>query len=269
MSVATEVMTPQTRPYHEATEFFRAIWYVGAREIRNLIRTPAAFIPSFFIPLFFFFVQSGSLAGLVQRSGAIGDYKAFILPVAILFSVSNEGAGFNMVQDIERGYFDKVMLVPANRLGFLIGTVGANFMSVVFRSLIVTGVAMAAGLHFKTGIAGVLPMVLIASLWGLVFAGVGLTTAIKTGNAQAVQGTIVFLFPLLFLTTSFAPRAQMTGWLKTAVIYNPITYILDAMRSFSVYGLQWGTIGKGLLALAILAPITMGMAIRALHSRLK
>jgi ABC-2 type transport system permease protein len=261
--------TPRARHYQGTTEFVRAVYYVGAREIRNLIRTPAAFLPSFFIPLFFYFVQSGSLEKLAQQSGAVGDYRAFILPVAIMFSVSNEAAGFNMVTDIERGYFDKLMLSPANRVAILLGTIAANFASVMFRSAVVTFAAMAAGLRFKTGIVGVLPMILIASLWGLVFAGVGMAMAIKTGNAQAVQGTIVFLFPLLFLTTSFAPREQMTGWLKTAVAYNPLTYVLDAMRSFTIYGYDAGLIGKGLLVLCVMAPITMGLAIAALRGRLK
>jgi ABC-2 type transport system permease protein len=267
--MSTVTLAPRARVYHRQTEFFRAMWYVGAREVRNLIRTPAAFIPSFFIPLFFFFVQSGSLQRLAERSGQVGDYKAFILPVAILFSVSNEGAGFNMVTDIERGYFDKLMLSPANRLAVLVGTVAANFAGVLFRSLVVTAVALATGLHFKTGVAGIFPMVLLASLWGLVFAGIGMATAIKTANAQAVQGTLVFLFPALFLTTSFAPRAAMTGWLRTAVAYNPITYILEAMRAFTVNGLDAAVIGKGVLAVLIMAPVTMGLAIATLRGRLK
>lgn len=263
------VTSPHARSYNRQLEFFRAIYYIAVREITNLIRTPAAFIPSFFIPLFFFFVQSASLQGIAEQSGATADYKAFILPVAILFAVSNEGAGFNLVQDIERGYFDKLMLSPANRGAVLIGVVGANFAGVLLRSMIVTFVALATGLTFATGVIGVFPMVLLASFWGLVFAGVGMAVAIRTGNAQAVQGSLVFLFPLLFFTTSFAPRESMTGWLKTAVAYNPITYILEAMRSFSAYGFQAGTVGKGVLALLIMAPITMGLSLAALRARLK
>jgi ABC-2 type transport system permease protein len=174
-----------------------------------------------------------------------------------------------MVTDIERGYFDKLMLSPANRLAVLIGTVAANFVGVLFRSLIVCALALLTGLHFATGIAGILPMVLLASIWGLVFAGVAMAVALKTANAQAVQGALVFLFPVLFLTTSFAPRAAMTGWLRTAVAYNPITYILEAMRSFSAYGFDTVTVGKGVLAVLIMAPITMGLAIAALKGRLK
>ncbi len=255
--------------YNNVTEFLRAVYYVGAREIRNLIRTPAAFLPSFFIPLFFYFVQSASLAGLAEASGAVSDYKSFILPVSILFAVSNEGAGFNMVQDIERGYFDKLMLSPAARPALLLGFVGANFTGVMLKSFIVSILAMLAGANVVTGLPGMVAMILLASVWGVVFAGVGMATAIKTGNAQAVQGTLVILFPLLFLTTSFAPKEAMEGWMATAVSYNPLTYILEAMRSFTTYGFQWETVGKGLLAVAIMAPITMGLALAALRARLR
>jgi ABC-2 type transport system permease protein len=265
--MSTVALDTRARPYNNTVEFVRTVYLVGAREIRNLIRTPAAFIPSFFIPLFFFFVQSASLTKLAQGSGAVADYKSFILPVSILFAVSNEGAGFNMVQDIERGYFDRLMLSPAARPALLVGFVGANFAGVVLKSSIVMLLAMLFGANIVTGFFGIFPMILLAATWGVVFAGIGMAVAIRTGNAQAVQGALVFLFPLLFLTTSFAPKAAMETWMRTAVTYNPLTYILEGMRSFTTYGFQWGTVGKALLALAIMAPITMGLALSAHRAR--
>lgn len=262
----------QTHSYNNVSEFMRAVYYVGAREIRNLIRTPAAFLPSFFIPLFFYFVQSGQLARALEGAGgslAAGDYRSFILPVSILFAVSNEGAGFNMVQDIERGYFDKLMLSPAARPALLMGFVSANFVGVIIKSLVVTLLAMLFGADIATGFWGIIPMILLAAVWGVVFAGIGMAMAIKTGSAQAVQGSLVFLFPLLFLTTSFAPKEALEPWMRTAVAYNPLTYILDAMRSFTTFGFDWSTVGKGLLAIGIMAPITMSLSLAALRARLK
>lgn len=255
--------------FNRSSEFFHSLWWLSVREIRNTLRTPEAFIPSLFIPLFFFFVQNASLATIAQGSGAVIDYKAFVLPVAILFATSNEVAGFNMVTDIERGYFDKLMLTPVSRLSVVLGAMAGNFIGVIFKAFVVSVVAMVTGVAFATGFVGMLAMVLIAGLWGVVFAGVGMAVALKTGSSKATQGSVAFLFPLLFLTTSFAPKESLAGWLKVAVSYNPVTYILEAMRSFSAYGFQTGTVFKGVLAIAVMGAITMSFAVAALRGRMK
>ena len=97
-----------------------AAYRVGVREVRVVWRTPAAFLPGLFIPIFFYFVQVGALSGFAEAFG-IQNYKGFQLPVSILFAVSNCGAGLNMVSYIENGYFDKLLLTPAPRFSLLIG----------------------------------------------------------------------------------------------------------------------------------------------------
>ena len=123
---------------------------------------------------------------------------------ALLFAVSNEGAGQGMVQDIERGYFDKLMVTPASRLSLVLGAMGGNFARITFQGLVVTVLALLAGggLVFKTGLLGVVPMVLMASLWGVAFAALGIGVALRTGSGQATQGAQFLAFPLMFLTTT-------------------------------------------------------------------
>jgi ABC-2 type transport system permease protein len=134
--------------------------------------------------------------------------------------------------------------------------------------LVVTVLAMLAGLRFETGILGVIPMVLLASLWGVAFAAFGIGVALRTGSGQATQGAQFLAFPLMFLTTTFAPREAITiSWLHTAVAYNPVTYILDGMRVFSYKGWAFGDIAKGLIAVAALATVTVSFAVVSLRRR--
>lgn len=254
------------RAWHPAREAARATMWLAHRTIRNVLREPVAWIPSIIFPLFFYAVQSASLSGFAQRSG-IENYTAFVLPVSILFSVSNEGAGLSMVIDVERGYFDKLLVTPTSRIAILLGAMGANFARVTAQALIVTAVALATGLDFQTGLVGAVLMVLLASLWGIAFAGLGMGVALKTGSENATNGAQIFIFPMLFLTTSFAPREVMTGWLDTAVGYNPITYLLEAMRSFSLTGWDAAALGKGLVAVACLGTVTVSFSLWALRTR--
>jgi len=252
--------------WHSFRETARATLWLAQRQIRNTLRVPAEFIPSIIFPLFFYLVQTGSLLKLASVSN-VTNYKGFVLPVALLFAVSNEGAGQGMVQDIERGYFDKLMVTPAARVSIVLGAMGGNFARVVFQGLLVTLLAMSFGLHFQTGVFGVIPMVLLGSLWGIAFAGIGMGVALRTGSGQATQGAQFFAFPLMLLTTTFAPREFLSGWLHTAVAYNPVTYILEAMRAFSLRGWVFGDIAKGLIAVGVLATITVTFAVTSLQHR--
>ena len=113
-------------------------------------------------------------------------------------------------------------------------------------------------------------MVLLASLWGVAFAALGIGVALRTGSGQATQGAQFLAFPLMFLTTTFAPRAKIdVGWLHTAVAYNPVTYILEAMRAFAWKGWFFADIAKGLIAVAALATVTVSFALSSLRHRMR
>jgi len=77
------------------------------------------------------------------------------------------------------------------------------------------------------------------------------------------------MFPLMFLTTSFgAAETLQDGWFKTAIQYNPVTYLLEGMRGFSQTG-DLGDVGKALLAMIPLAALTFVFALTGLRSRSK
>lgn len=266
-ATTTSVRAP-AREWHTVREASRATLHLGAREVRLVLRTPGLWIPNLITPLLFFFVIVGSLSELAGQSG-VENYAAFQLPFVLLFSAQGGSAGLNMVNDIESGYFDKLLLTPASRLAILIGAMGADFIRIVVQGLIVAVVALATGMDFATGILGLLVMVVLASLWGLAFSAMGFALALKTGNPQATQNTWLMVFPLLFLTTGFAPLERLSGWLATAARFNPITYLLRGLRSLSVTGWDAWEIGVALLAIAGLGAITLTLAFRALLGRVR
>ncbi|NJR12941.1 ABC transporter permease, partial [bacterium] len=74
-------------------------------------------------------------------------------------------------------------------------------------------------------------------------------------------------FPLTFLTATFVPLDLLSGWIKTAATYNPITYVLNAMRALMLDGWDANALMSGLVACAILAAITYSFAILSLRAR--
>jgi ABC-2 type transport system permease protein len=129
--------------------------------------------------------------------------------------------------------------------------------------------ALAIGVHIQTGVLGALAFIVMACLWSLAFAGFGYAIALKTGNPAAVNSSFLLFFPFLFMTSSYVPRSQLTGWLSTIAAWNPVTYILEGLRSLVTQGWQWDTLAKALLAIAAVATISMSLCLAALRGRTK
>ncbi len=174
-----------------------------------------------------------------------------------------------MVADIESGYFDKLLLTPANRISILIGAMGADFIRITIQAVIVLLVAVATGLHFETGLPGAVVLVFMSSLFGLAYSGIGFAIALKTGNAQATQSMWFLFMPLIFTTTMFAPKEALSGWLETAATFNPMTYILEGMRALSLTGWDAADIGITFLTVAALGVVTITLAFLSLRSRIQ
>lgn len=245
----------------------RSVVYLGRREVRISIRTPAYLLPNLIMPVIFFFILVGSLSLLAQEADF--DYRSFVLPVSVIFAVTGGSAGLNMVADIESGYFDKLLLTPTHRFALLVGAMGADFLRIVLQGSIIVGVGVLAGATIETGLPGALAMVGIASIWGLAYSAIGFAIALKSGNSQVVGSMWVFQFPFLFLAPTFAPMVLLEGWLRTAATYNPMTYLLQGLRAFTMEG--WDT-GKILIALAVALAfglVTLTLAFRALLSRIR
>ena len=104
--------------------------------------------------------------------------------------------------------------------------------------------------------------------WGLAFAGFPYAIALKTGNPAAVNSSFILFFPFAFLTTTFLPKQALTGWLSTVATYNPVTYVLDGLRSLITEGWVWETLAKGLAATLALMVISFGLASAAMRGRI-
>ena len=265
-----EVVRPAVAPVPPSGAYadaVRAAFWIGLREVKLVLRQPAVFWPNLAMPVFFYFVMIGSLSGFAESAG-IANWEAFQIPIGILIAVQSGGMGFQMVNDIENGYFDKLLATPIPRFALLVGSMGADFVRVLVQGAIVAAIALAAGATIATGVPGAVIIILMGGAWGIAFSAIGYAIAIKTGSAQATQSVWALFIPFFFLTTSFAPLEALAGWLRIAATYNPMTYLLRSMRSLTMVGWDGGEFLVGLAAVGGFGVVTFTMAMRAMRARL-
>lgn len=242
---------------------------VARRAIRGVFREPEFMIPALIVPVFFYVVNVGALQDFAEQSGSVEDFKAFQLPVAIIFAVTGISRAPNLVTDIQDGYFDRMVVTPMNRVAFLLGLMVADLALVVALCIPVVVLGLAVGVTFDAGLLGIVAFILIAGLWGLVFTGFPYAIALKTGSPAAVNSSFLLFFPFAFLTTAFAPKDALTGWMSAIATHNPVTYILDALRSLLFEGWDAAALAKGLGCILAVGLVSQALAFAALRGRLR
>jgi ABC-2 type transport system permease protein len=248
--------------------FRRDISSVAGRALRQIAREPTSVIPAVFVPAFFYVVNLGALENVTSHTNGL-DYKAFLIPMAIAFAVTGMTRAPALVTDIQGGYFDRLCLTPIRRSALLLGLMVADVTVLVLLCIPVLILGFAVGVRFETGVGGLILFVVICGLWGLVFTGFPYAVALKTANPAAVNACFVVFFPLFFLTDAVVPKAALTGWFSTVATFNPVTYLLGALRSLITTGWNAGALLEGLAATAAMGCLSMALAFLALKGRIQ
>lgn len=265
---ATATIAPSTVRPRQAG-FARDLLAIAGRALRAIPRDIETVVPPVFIALFFFVVNIGTLQKLTEQGISGLDYKAFMMATAILLGVTGVSRAPALVLDVQDGYFDRLLLTPVRRLAILLGHMVADVAVACSLTIPIVVLGFVLGVRFEAGPLGVLAFILIAALWSLAFAGFGYAIALKTGNPAAVNTSFLLFFPFLFLTSSYVPRDQLTGWLDTVAAWNPVTYVLDGLRTLTMQGWEWTELGQALLAIGVLALISMSLCFAALRGRVR
>jgi ABC-2 type transport system permease protein len=242
---------------------------LGRRAMREALRTPDALFPTLFIPLFFLVVNTGQAAEIFPSQSTDflkgQGYGAFQLPITLLLAASFGMAALFLVEEIEGGYFDKLRAMPVPRYSIVLGRLIAEGAKCVLISVVIVLVALPFGITIASGIPGFLLLVLLSALWGVVYAGFMQLIALKTRSAAATNSGSLVFFPLLFLTPNFVPRELLTEPMEVAATFNPVTYLMEALRSLILDDLVWADILPGFAVVGALGAVMLFLNVRMIE----
>lgn len=238
---------------------------LGRRAVREIWRFPEATIPALFIPLFFLAVNVGQISKTFPSSTPFLEgqgYVAFQLPVSLMLAVSTATSGLALVTEIDNGYFDKLLAAPIRRSSIIFGRLASDLVRGIAASAFVLLAGIAFGAHVESGPLGALVIVLLAALFGVAYAGFAIVVALRTRNVQATNTSFLLFFPLLFLTPNFVPFELLTPLMETLARLNPVSYVIEGLRSLVIEG--WD-LDKIAACLGVI--IAMGIVLTALSLR--
>jgi ABC-2 type transport system permease protein len=242
---------------------------LGGRALREVLRTPDSLAPTLFIPVFFLVVNFGQ-AGKIFPAGSTSflhgqTYAAFQLPISLLLAASFATAPLYLVEDIEGGYFDKLRATPVARSALVIGRLLAEAVKSLVITAVLVVVALPFGVSVASGPVGFLLLLMLTSLWAVVYAGFMQLIALKTRSAAATNSGGLVFFPLLFLTPNFVPRDLLTRPMEIAATLNPVTYVMEALRSLILEDFAWAPLARGFGVVAVLGVLMVVLNVRLIR----
>ena len=221
--------------------FLGDVWVNFKRWNLKAVRNPFVLVVSLVQPIIFLVLFTevfGNVAGGAVDRGIPGvSYETYLVP-AIAIQVALAAAitsGVGLVNDIENGMFEKVLVTPMNRTAVFLGKTAAEMFRIAVQIAIILLLGLALGADIATGVPGAVGVILVGIVFSLWFVAFSNALAILTRDQEStIIGANLLQFPLLFLSSAFLPLDALPGWIQTFARLNPVTYGVDAARSLVV-----------------------------------
>lgn len=248
---------------------------VGTLARRSIVRTlrqPAMVVPSLIFPLLLLAVNTGGLDSATELPGFPSDsYLTFALAIAFvqggLFAANS--AGTNISNDVETGFLSRLSLTPLRRMALLVGQLAGVLVLGLIQAVVFISVGAIAGAGIEAGLPGALLIVVLSLVISLAFGAIGAFAALRTGSGEAVQGIFPLLFGALFLSSMSLPRDLIeVEWFRTIATWNPVSYMLEGIRSLLIEGWDGEALGLGFAAAGAVAVLALVAASAALRTRM-
>ena len=210
-------------------------WTMIARSWRLTIRNVDWFMTSLSLPVILMLMMVCVFGGAIQPGGHYVDYVApGVLIVCVGFGAGNTAV--SVAQDLTTGIIDRFrsMDVSGESLinGHVIASVGRNLVA----TALVFGVAFALGFRSSAGPLSWLLACMLLTLFILALSWLAAAVGVLARSVGAASGMAFFIAFLAYPSSALVPPDTMPAWLRGFAQEQPITPVVDFVRSLLTGG---------------------------------
>ena len=244
---------------------------IADAELRKVARDPLEILTRGVQPILWLLVFGQVLAGTRAIPTGSVPYLDFLAPGVLAQSAlfSSIFYGIAVIWERDLGVVHKLLVSPASRTALVLGKAVAGGLRGLAQSVLVFLVALAIGIHVRLEPLALLSVAAAIVGGSALFATFSLIIACLVRSRERFMGIgQLITMPLFFASSAVYPVSLMPDWLKVIAAVNPLTYMVDAIRSQMVVG---GTSEHGLLVdgIVLAAGLTLLLLIAGrLYSRL-
>jgi daunorubicin resistance ABC transporter membrane protein len=211
----------------------RAVSIVWRRELLRFKSDRLRMVSSLIQPVLFLFVLGTGLSSLASHGMPPGvSFRTFIYPGVLAMSVlfTSFFSAASIVWDREFGFLAEMLVAPVSRGAIVIGKCLGGATVATLQGIVILILAGLAGVPYNP----ILILTVIGELLLLSFTltAFGVMMAARITQMQAFMAlTQMLVMPLFFLSGALYPLNHLPAWLTVLTRIDPLTYIVDPMRS--------------------------------------
>lgn len=208
------------------------------RSTLQFFRTPQLLVMGTMQGALFLFMFRYVFGGAIRTGGAL-SYVDFLVPGFLVTTMlwTGMGAAAGVAEDSATGVYDRLRSLPVPRTAVMVGRSLADF-ALVSWGILVTGVlGFILGFRAHGDLGAILLGFAVMLFAAYAFTWVFITIGLVSGNAQAAQGLSMLVIPFSFVSSANVPITSMPGWMQPFAANQPVTVIINAVRSL----MQGGT----------------------------
>ena len=201
------------------------------RSMRHILRSPDTIITVLLMPIMFMLLFVYVFGGAIHTGTA--NYVNYLLPGILLIAIASGIAytALRLFNDRQQGLFARFHSMPVARSSVLWAHVLTSLVSNAISVVVIILVALLMGFRSSAGVlawlavAGILVIFTLALTWLAVIPGL---------TGKSVEGASGFSYPLVFLpfiSSAFVPTATMPTVVRVFAENQPVTSIVDTLRS--------------------------------------
>lgn len=203
------------------------------RSLRHVSRSPDTIVTTAVTPIAMMLLFVYVFGGAIDTGPSAEPYVTYLLPGILLITIASGVAytAYRLFMDLDKGIVERFQSMPIARSAVLWAHVLTSLVANLVSLAVVVLVSLAMGFRSGAGIGawlavvGILVLFTLALTWLAVVAGL---------SATSVDGASAFSYPLIFLpfiSSVFVPTASMPGPVRWFAENQPVTSIVDAIRS--------------------------------------
>ncbi len=245
---------------------------VAQRSITRTLRQPASVIPPLVFPVALMAVNAAGLKASTNLPGFPTDsFLAFALAVPFiqgaLFATLN--AGSDLARDVQTGFLTRLALTPMRGVALLAGQLAGIVVLGIIQAAFFVTVGLVSGVEIASGVGGIAVLLVFAAIVSLGFGALGSFLALRTGSGEAVQAFFPVFFVFLFISSMNTPRELIAiDWFRTAATLNPVSYLIECVRSLIIVGWDTRALVVGFGLAAALCAVSIALASWSLGQRM-
>jgi ABC-2 type transport system permease protein/oleandomycin transport system permease protein len=239
-------------------------WVLTWRNLTVWRRVPAYLVFTVVQPTIFTLLFRYVFGGAIPIRGL--SYVDYLLPGVIgqTAAFATMGTAIALAIEAQKGVIDRLRVMPIARSAVLVGRLAADAVRMLITLLVIVGVGYAVGFRFHGGVGGAIGMLALAELFGLSMCCVSLYIGLALRQEEVVQAFgMIWLFPLTFVSSAFVPVRTMPDWLEAFAVNQPITHVINALRSLALGTPMGDNLWISLVWLVGIVAVFLPLAVRA------